>query len=89
MEPHHYRIFICTNLRDGEKSSCSLRGSHETLQALKKEFEKRELQFDVKAVQCGCLGLCEKGPNLIVYPGGTWYSGLTAEFVEESNLPLI
>jgi (2Fe-2S) ferredoxin len=31
----------------------------------------------------GCLGLCKHGPNLIVYPEGTWYLGVTGEDVPE------
>ena len=79
MEPYKKRIFICTNQREGEKSSCTRRGSDQTISFLKKEIEERGLKFDVKVVACGCLGLCEQGPNLIVYPEGKWYSGVTAE----------
>ena len=32
---------------------------------------------------CGSLGLCEHGPNLVVYPEGTWYSGVTPADVPE------
>ena len=79
MEPYQHRIFICTNNREGEKSSCTRRSSEKTISFLKKEIEEKGLQFDVKVVPCGCLGLCEQGPNLIVYPEGKWYSGVTAE----------
>ena len=86
MEPYRHRIFVCTNVRDGERSSCTRRGSQETLACLKDEIVNRGLGFDVKVVASGCLGLCEQGPNCIVYPEGVWYSGLNsvdvAEFVE-------
>lgn len=81
MEPLRYRIFVCTNVKEKGKSSCTLRGSQETVAALKDELVRRELQFDVKVVPCGCLDRCEKGPNVVVYPGGIWYSGLTKENV--------
>jgi len=32
---------------------------------------------------CGSLGLCEHGPNLVVYPEGIWYSGVTPADVPE------
>ena len=32
---------------------------------------------------CGSLGLCERGPNMVVYPEGVWYSGVRAEDVRE------
>lgn len=31
----------------------------------------------------GCLGLCKHGPNMIVYPSGTWYVGLDPEKVPD------
>jgi (2Fe-2S) ferredoxin len=30
-----------------------------------------------------CLGLCKHGPNLVVYPGGTWYLGVTERDVPD------
>ncbi len=30
-----------------------------------------------------CLGLCKHGPNVVVYPSGTWYLGLDEEKVPE------
>lgn len=81
MEPYRHRIFLCTNNREGTKSSCTLRGSQETFACLKEELVARGLQFDVKVVASGCLGLCEQGPNAIVYPEGVWYSGLNPEDV--------
>lgn len=30
-----------------------------------------------------CLGLCKRGPNVVVYPSGTWYLGLTEPEVPE------
>lgn len=86
MEPLTYRIFVCAADKEEGKSSCVRRGSKETLAALKEELIRRNLQFDMKAVPCGCYDLCERGPNLAVYPGGIWYSGLSkdkvADFVE-------
>ena len=31
-----------------------------------------------------CLGPCEQGPNVVVYPDGTWYSQ-----VKDSDVPVI
>lgn len=30
-----------------------------------------------------CLGLCKHGPNVVVYPSGTWYLGLDEDQVPE------
>jgi (2Fe-2S) ferredoxin/predicted O-methyltransferase YrrM len=37
----------------------------------------------VQVTTSGSLGLCEHGPNMVVYPEGTWYSGVTLEDVGE------
>lgn len=83
MEPCRYRLFVCTNSKPGGKASCTLHGSQETIAALKEELKKKGLQFDTKVVSSGCLDLCERGPNLIVYPEGIWYSGVNRECVAE------
>ena len=30
----------------------------------------------------GCLRICCQGPAMVVYPEGTWYSGMTADRIE-------
>jgi (2Fe-2S) ferredoxin/predicted O-methyltransferase YrrM len=37
----------------------------------------------VQVTSCGCLGLCENGPVLIVYPDGVWYRKVKEEEVAE------
>src|ERR1017187_4320867 len=41
------------------------------------------LEDEVQVTACGSLGLCEHGPNLVVYPEGIWYSGVTPADVPE------
>lgn len=53
------------------------------LDALRREINARGLADEVQITACGSLGLCESGPNLIVYPEGIWYSEVTAEDVAE------
>ncbi|MDL2292306.1 NADH-quinone oxidoreductase subunit NuoF [Acholeplasma sp. OttesenSCG-928-E16] len=54
---------------------------------IKEEFEKvlKEMQLsdDVSTVFTGCFGLCEKGPVVIIYPEGTFYSHVKVENVRE------
>ena len=37
----------------------------------------------VQVTTCGSLGLCEHGPNMVVYPEGVWYVGVSPEDVPE------
>lgn len=39
---------------------------------------QRNIQPGVVLVtSSGCLGPCEQGPTVVVYPDGTWYSKVT------------
>ena len=62
---------------------CKKRGSKAVRSALKEELRAEGMNRDVRVDSVGCLGLCKHGPNLIVYPEGTWYLGVTEEDVPE------
>jgi (2Fe-2S) ferredoxin/SAM-dependent methyltransferase len=83
MEPFRYHLFICDQKKPEGIPSCSACGSLATIDALRKEVAVRGLLDTVQITTCGSLGLCERGPNLVVYPEGAWYSGVRAEDVPE------
>lgn len=69
---HH--LFICTNQRsDGD--CCANRGSLELLKTIKVTLRERGLDKEggIMANKSGCFGLCQQGPNVVVYPAGTWH----------------
>jgi NADH:ubiquinone oxidoreductase subunit E len=51
---------------------CKKRGSKAVRSALKDELRAEGMKRDVRVDSTDCLGLCKHGPNLVVYPGGTW-----------------
>jgi (2Fe-2S) ferredoxin/predicted O-methyltransferase YrrM len=77
MEPFRYHVFVCTQQKPEGAPSCCARGSEKTLAALLREIQARGLEDEVMVTSCGSLGLCEWGPNMIVYPEGVWYTGVT------------
>ena len=83
MEPFRYHVFVCDQQKPEGVPCCSARGSGRTIDALRREIAARGLLDDVQITVCGSLGLCERGPNLIVYPEGVWYSGVEPEDVPE------
>jgi (2Fe-2S) ferredoxin/predicted O-methyltransferase YrrM len=83
MEPFRWHVFVCDQQKPEGVPCCSARGSGEVLEVLRREIGARGLADEVQVTTCGSLGLCEHGPNMIVYPGGTWYSGLTPQDVGE------
>ena len=62
---------------------CKKRGSKTVRGALKAELRAQHMNRDVRVDSVDCLGLCKHGPNLIVYPGGTWYLGATEHDIPE------
>jgi (2Fe-2S) ferredoxin len=78
--PYRRMIFVCTNANhDGDRPVCSAGRSEEVLKALKEEVKTRGLKGKVRALKSGCMDLCEKGPNIMVFPEGTLHSGVAPE----------
>ncbi len=72
-------FFVCTNRRpDGHPlPSCGARGSLAVFEAFTRELARRGYPSGVKATATGCLTPCGSGPNVLVYPEGVWYAGVT------------
>ena len=83
MEPFRYHVFICDQKKPEGVPCCTEQSSAATIDALRKEVAARGLVDEVQITLCGSLGLCERGPNLVVYPDGLWYSGVRPEDVPE------
>ncbi len=83
MEPFRLHVFVCDQHKPEGQPCCAARGSAEVIDALRREIAARGLMNDVQITTCGSLGLCEHGPNMVVYPEGVWYSGLTPADVPE------
>jgi len=50
---------------------------------LQEEVENRKLEDEIKVTASGCLGPCEDGPVMVVYPAGIWYRNVSAKDVAE------
>ena len=57
--------------------SCGPQGGAEVREALKAELRKRSIRGRMRDGQCSCMGLCRQGVNAVIWPEGTWLSGLT------------
>ena len=83
MEPYRHHVFVCTQNKPEGVTSCPSSGSMSILGALYGELGKQGLSDDVQVTSCGCLGLCDEGPVMIVYPEGVWYRKLAPVDVSE------
>jgi (2Fe-2S) ferredoxin len=74
-------VFLCTG-----PSCCTPEEGLAAWEMLKKTLNERGLLTGPNAcyrTKVGCLRICCHGPTMVVYPEGTWYSGMTAERIPE------
>ncbi len=83
MEPFRIHLFVCTQQKPEGVASCPASGSFALLSALDREIQARGLSHDVQLTTCGCMGLCDEGPVMVVYPAGVWYRRVQASDVSE------
>jgi len=83
MEPFRYHVYFCNQKKPEGAPSCAAVGAIETLAAMRQCLAEKKLTEEVQVTTCGCLGICEKGPNMVVYPEGIWYSGLNPENIKQ------
>lgn len=78
-------VFVCTNKRPpGGRPSCGAGCAPAVCTALQHAVATNPELCNVVAVTpCGCLGPCFEGPNLVIYPEGVWYAGVTVADIPE------
>lgn len=83
MQVFPFHVFVCDQQKPEGAPCCSARGGTAVLEELRMQVGRQGLADTVQITMCGSLGLCERGPNLVVYPEGTWYSGVQRSDVAE------
>lgn len=80
MEPYSRHVLVCTG------GFCSPdRAGRALYSQLAELLDRENLLFGPKRVKRGetpCLGVCEGGPIVVVYPEGVWYRGVTPALLE-------
>jgi (2Fe-2S) ferredoxin len=72
---HH--ILCCT------ASHCTQKGANDVIVQMRREVMRRGLDSEILVNTCGTIDLCDIGPNIVVYPEGTIYSGVTTKDVKD------
>jgi (2Fe-2S) ferredoxin len=85
MKRYEKHIFICENRRPAGhiKGSCADKGSEEIIQLFKKRMAELGLNKENRVNSAGCMGACEFGPVVLVYPEQVWYGNVSKEDVDE------
>jgi NADH:ubiquinone oxidoreductase subunit F (NADH-binding)/(2Fe-2S) ferredoxin/Pyruvate/2-oxoacid:ferredoxin oxidoreductase delta subunit len=76
-DPNAPAIAVCVS------TGCEALGVKGDLKAFKEEFKKQGLEGKVEIKETGCLGFCEKGPRIVVYPEEIFYFQVKATDVPE------
>ena len=77
--PYLKQIFVCTNNRNGEKPSCGDHQAEAIFTELRRIAKEKGLHPKIRVAQAKCLGQCNIGTNIMVYPGDIWYSDVRTE----------
>jgi (2Fe-2S) ferredoxin len=81
--PYVAHVFVCTNDRHGARKSCADNNSPLTKANLKEIVNERGWRGKVRISTSGCMGLCDKGSNVMIYPQRIWFSETRPDEVDE------
>src|SRR5688572_24433638 len=70
-------ILVCT------ASHCMQKGANNVAGRLRIELKRQGLDVDLMVNTCDSIDLCDIGPNIVVYPDGTIYSGVQVSDLKE------
>jgi (2Fe-2S) ferredoxin len=78
-------VFLCNNQRPPghPRGCCRDRNSIPIWERFAELLEKKGLDEKVRIVGTTCLGPCEAGAVVAIYPDDVWYGRLNVEDVEE------
>lgn len=85
MSYYKYHVFFCTNQREAGEACCADFDARAMRDYVKKRCKELEIHKagEVRINLAGCLGRCELGPVICVYPGETWYTYVDKEDLDE------
>jgi (2Fe-2S) ferredoxin len=81
--PYKCHLFVCTQSRNGTKKSCGDEGTAELKTIIKTEIKDRGWKGIVRVSKAGCLGACELGPNIMLYPQQIMFSDVSASDIPQ------
>ena len=84
--PYQRMIFVCTNVREGAAACGNAeRGEacgFKLVEKLREEVKKQGLKNKIRVAKSGCMDLCARGPNIMVFDEtGTYqiFSGVSPD----------
>lgn len=76
MAKPEFHIFVCLQRRaDGHpRGSCAAKGGEALFNAFSQVLIQKNLLGRIALTGTGCLGPCQAGANVLIYPGSQMYS---------------
>ncbi len=84
MSYYQKHVFFCTNQRKQGEDCCNNFDAQKMRDYVKDRVKALAVFSDTNRIRinsAGCMGRCEEGPVLVVYPEGVWYT-----YVDKSDL---
>ncbi|MCK5696048.1 MAG: (2Fe-2S) ferredoxin domain-containing protein [Desulfobacula sp.] len=81
--PYVFHVFICTNDRGGKRKSCTDNNSQLIKSKLKGTINEKGWKGKVRISTSGCMGVCAKGSNVMIYPQKIWLFEVFPDDVDE------
>ncbi len=76
-DPKRLAVAVCVS------TGCEALGVQKVLETFNEEIKKQGLEGKVDIKETGCLGFCEKGPRIVIYPEEIYYFQVKAKDVPE------
>ncbi len=78
-------VFVCAQGRPAghPRGSCVDKGCKPVGDEFFRQWQARNLFSTVSVAQTSCLGPCQAGPSVVVYPEGVMYTNVQVEDVNE------
>ncbi len=77
MGTYKAQVYVCAG------AGCISSGCKEVQRTLLAELAKHGLEEEIRVLETGCIGSCDLGPVILVYPDGIFYQKVTASDVAE------
>lgn len=77
-------ILLCTNQKAAGKPCCANSGGDDFFQYMKSKLVDLGIHGPgkIRISKSGCLGRCNSGPCIVIYPEGIWYSYASFEDID-------
>ncbi len=76
-------VFVCVQSRPAghPRGSCGEQGAQDVMAEFGQQFEQKGLWGKYLLTSSGCVGSCNLGPSVLVYPEGVLYTKVSKEDV--------